>query len=398
MADVASTRPVDPFTQYRIGSITKTFTATAVLLLAHAGRVDLDDPVERYLPGTPLGRARLRQLLAHNGGVQREAPHPLWSTMHGPDDEELRAALDHAEMIDDPGVRWHYSNLGYAMLGQIVAVVTGAPCQEFIDANLIGPLGLHATTWQSTETAATGYRLDRYTDAVHIEPVMDQGAVGVGGQLWSTGEDLIVWADALTGGRPHVVPDAVVSAMHTLHVMTDVDGWTQGWGLGLILDRRDRGILSGHTGAMPGFLAALSMHRSTRTAVAAFTNVTRGIRLASLTAELLEAALDSLDAEPQAAVVSAKPPASAPSELDGVLGRWWCEAEETIFTWREGTLRAHLVDAPATTETTFTVEGPDRYRAAAGRLQGERLIVKRDGHGNVAELDWATYPYTRTPR
>lgn len=393
-ADVPGLRPADRGTQYRIGSITKTFTAAIVLLLAEDGRLDIDEPVERYIPQTPIGQARLRQLLAHCGGLQREAPGPMWTTMQGPTDSELLHALSNAEMVDRPGARWHYSNLGYAVLGQIIAAVTGSSCERLVEAELLKPLGLGSTTWSPAADAAAGYRLDPYKDAWHPEPVMDQGAIGVGGQLWSTPDDLLAWADALLGGAPHVIPEPVVRAMHTLHVVTDTERWTQGWGLGLILDRRGDRIISGHTGAMPGFLSALAMDPVTRAAVVVLTNVTRGIRPGPFAADILDDAVAHLPMDPPSWASSSEP---APPDVTGVLGRWWCEAEETVFIWRDGALSAHLADQP-TAATTFTRHDANHYSAASGRLQGERLLVKRDPDGTVTELEWATYPFTRTPR
>lgn len=394
-ANVMDGTAAQAHTQYRIGSITKTFTAAIVLLLAERGLLDLDEQVEVYLPGTSVGQPRLRHLLAHCGGVQREAPLPMWSTMQGPDREELRQALTRAEMIDRQGARWHYSNLGYAVLGQIVEQVAGIACEDLIDRELIKPLGLTATTWQPTEMAATGYRMDPYQDIVHPEPRMQQGTIGVGGQLWSTIADLLVWGHALTGGAPEVLSDAVIAAMHTPLVMVDRDAWTQGWGLGLILDRRPTRIVSGHTGAMPGFVAALSLDRASQTVVAALSNVTRGVRVGALAIGILEEIADDLAPVSPAEAVNRGP---CPEHVMGVLGRWWCEAEETVFTWHDGTLQAYLSDSPSTSRTVFSRQGHDSYRASSGRQQGERLYVIRDDHGQVSQLEWATYPYTRTPR
>src|SRR5438552_15296835 len=120
-ADVGQSRAADPATQFRIGSITKTFTAAVVVGLAGQGQLAPDGPAEAYLPSVDLGRARLRQLLAHCSGVQREVPGSMWSSMQGPDAAGLVAALRQAQPVDRPGARWHYSNLGYAVLGQVVA-------------------------------------------------------------------------------------------------------------------------------------------------------------------------------------------------------------------------------------------------------------------------------------
>lgn len=384
---------------YRVGSITKTFTAAAVLGLVQDDTLALDAPLSSYLAGTPFGEVPLRLLLAHRGGVQREAPGDMWESMRGPDSRTLLQALPRAELVDRPGARWHYSNLGYALLGLVVEEVTGESCSALIDRTLLAPLGLSATVWDRPDGAACGYRVDPYADVVHREPDMDQGAVGVGGQLWSTAADLLVWGDALAGGAPEVVSPAVVEAMHTLEVMVDRTAWTSGWSLGLILERRGDRVLAGHTGAMPGFLAALSFDRATRSVAVALSNATRGAAIGALAAELVDDVVDGRAiADPGAAVTAWVPLDEVPTAVDGVLGRWWSEAAETVFTWRASGLHALLVGAPATTETRFEQLDRDLFRAVAGRFNGERLTVRRDPAGEVAALEWATYPFTRTPR
>jgi CubicO group peptidase (beta-lactamase class C family) len=262
-----------------------------------------------------------------------------------------------------------------------------------IDRELITPLGLTSTTWQPTQSAAVGYRLDPYQDTVHAEPVMQQGAIGVGGQLWSTTNDLLTWGHALIGGSPDVLPPVVTDTMHTPHVMVDRRQWAQGWGLGLILDRRSERVLSGHTGAMPGFLAALSLDQGSQTVVAVLTNVTRGVRPGALAGDVMDLVVQHCQ-KPQPA--PAQPTSPCPEHLLAVLGRWWCESEETIFTWHNDGLRAHLSDSPVSTVTTFVEESPDLYRADSGRLHGELLRVIRDDI-TVIRLEWATYPYSRDP-
>ncbi len=377
---------------YRIGSITKTFTAALVLGLADEGHLALDAHVERYLPDTSMGEVSLRSLLAHCGGVQREVPVDMWRSMKGPDRRELRDALGRAGLVDRPGVRWHYSNLGYAVLGEIVQEITGIDCRALIDQRIIGPLGLSSTSWSRPSDAAVGYRVDPYADLVHREPDMDQATVGVGGQLWSTAGDLLVWGDALAGGAPDVVGPAVVDAMHTLQVLVDTSGWTSGWGLGLILERRGDRVTAGHTGAMPGFQAAMSLDRSTRSVAVVLANATRGAAVGRLAGDLVH---DLVDSAPEAAPAVWTPMNEVPPEVDGVLGRWWSEADETIFTWRSDGLHAQLVGGA---ESHFESVGTDLFQSVAGRFAGEHLRVVRDARGAVVELEWATYPFTRTPR
>lgn len=396
LADVEGGVATGAGTAYRVGSITKTFTAALVMGLVERGVIELDAPVSRYVAGTSFEDVPVRLLLAHCGGLQREVPVDMWESMQGPDQAGLRAAFKHVELVDRPSARWHYSNLGYAVLGQIVEEATGADCAAQIDAQLLGPLGMSSTSWMTPSGAAVGYRVDPYADLVHREPDMDQAAVGVAGQLWSTAGDLLRWGDALAGGVPEVVSPGVVEAMHTVQVMVDRSGWTSGWGLGLILDRRGSRVTSGHTGAMPGFLAGLSLDRETRAVAVVLTNATRGAAVGRVATDIVTELAESAPRRPPAPWT---PAAAIPVELDGLLGRWWSEADETVFSWRAGVLHACLASAPTSAgETWFERVGVDAYRAQVGRMAGERLFVRRDRDGRVVGVEWATYPFTRSPR
>jgi CubicO group peptidase (beta-lactamase class C family) len=392
-ADVENSISATGESSYRIGSITKTFTAALALVLVEQAELHLDSPVSRYLPGTPFGRLPVRMLLSHSSGLQREAPTDMWQTMHGPSRTELRELFQHAELVADPGERWHYSNLGYAVLGQIIEEITGQPCDTSITETLLDPLGLSRTSWTPPSNAVVGYRLDPHIDAVHREPVMDQASIGVGGQMWSTPDDLLRWGHVLGGGDATVLPVAVVEKMHTLQVMVDTVGWTRGWGLGLILERRHGRIVAGHTGAMPGFQSALMLDRGAELAVVVLANVTRGIKVTDLALEVLEMAAAARQPKPTQPWHPAQP---CPQHIQPVLGSWWSEADEVILRWERDGLHATLVSDPVAGRTRFIEEAPGRFRAVEGRLQGELLEIDQTSGG--VEMRWATYPLTRTPR
>jgi CubicO group peptidase (beta-lactamase class C family) len=100
-----------PDTQYRIGSITKTFTAAAIMLLREEGKLELDDELGRHVPEARFGELTLRRLLAHSSGIQREPPGEVWETLEFPKGDELLGRLGDAELVLPAGERWHYSNL-----------------------------------------------------------------------------------------------------------------------------------------------------------------------------------------------------------------------------------------------------------------------------------------------
>ncbi len=399
VGQVTDSAPPDGNTQYRIASITKTFTATLVLGLAAEGQITLNDRVELHLPGNDLGRATLAQLLSHAGGIQREPATPMWQTFVGPDEAELVASLPKAEMVAEPGERWHYSNLGYAILGLIVHQATGKTCETLINERFIEPLSLGRTTWQAVAPAATGYRVDPYQDVLHEEPDMQQRAAGMGGQMWSTSNDLIEWAQALMGRRPDVLAPDLVDEMHAVRILVDQADPNRGWGYGLShLQTGDR-TWSGHTGAVPGFGSALIFDRGSGIAVAALTNTMDALSMNELALDLAELAISGdgvgLDAPAEEHELW-RPSPPCPPEIEGLLGPWWFEGGETLFRWMDDCLQVEIRNRSGS-ESMLTQIGPDRFRTTDGREKGELLVVHRDKAGEVEWFEWATYPYVRHP-
>jgi CubicO group peptidase (beta-lactamase class C family) len=378
-------REATPETQYRIGSITKTFTAAAVLLLREDGTLVLDDPIERHLPDVRFGGLTIRRLLAHSSGLQREPPGEVWETLEFPKGDELLARLADAELVLPAGERWHYSNLAYALLGEVVARVTGTAFADVVDERLIRPLGLSRTTWQSVEPTARGYYVDPYARTLRPEPTLEgEGAEAVG-SLWSTPSDLCRWGNRL----------ASIEAMHQVQIMDDPEAWTLGHGLGLQLVRRGERVFFGHGGAMPGFLAMLLGRRSEGIGAALVTNAsTPAAAVEEITADLAEKALELYGAEQDAW----RPEAEPPPEVAELLGIWWTEGVPFVFWWEGGRLHARPTenDKPRAV-AVFETDGPDAFRVAEGRERGELLRVVRDPQGGIEKLYWATYPVTREP-
>src|SRR5262245_66138871 len=108
------------------------------MLLVDDGRVGLDGPLERHLPEARFGDLTVRRLLAHSSGLQREPPGEVWESLEFPGGAELVARLADAELVLPAGERWHYSNLAYALLGELVTRVAGTPFPAFVDGRLLG--------------------------------------------------------------------------------------------------------------------------------------------------------------------------------------------------------------------------------------------------------------------
>jgi CubicO group peptidase (beta-lactamase class C family) len=394
VADVDAGIETTPNTQYAVGSITKTFTAAAIMALRDAGALALDDPLGEHLPGVPLASPSLRRLLSHAAGIQREIPGSTWETLTFPGADELLAGLTEAEEILEPGRHWHYSNLAFALLGQVVSRAAGMPYERFVEERFLDPLELRRTTWRAEMPAAHGYFVEPYADRARPEPNLDLGGAAAVGQLWSTATDLCRWGSFLASPDASILQPETAEEMATVQVMLDNDRWTDAWGLGVSLTRAGDRVYAGHGGGMPGFLSGFVYVRKEEIAAAALANATADMH--GLAVELAGKVADAFPLEPEAW----RPEADAtPPEIAGILGRWWSEGQETILSFHGGRLEARRADDPREKEpSVFAQEEDDVFRVVSGRERGEVLRVVRDENGEAVRLYWATYPFFRTPR
>ncbi|MFF5056245.1 serine hydrolase domain-containing protein [Micromonospora sp. NPDC000663] len=381
--------------QYRIGSISKTMTATLIMQLRDAGRLTVDDPLEAHLPGTGVGTLTLRQLLGHASGMQREPEGEWWERTEGTDLDTLLAGVTADKIAYPPHAAYHYSNLAYGLLGGVLERLTGTPWIDLLDERILTPLGLHRTTYAATEPFARGYVVHPWHDTLREEPRTDTGAMAPAGQLWSTIEDLGRWAAFLADPDPSVLAPGTLTEMCSPVVISDLDSWTGGHGLGLELYRDGERVYVGHGGSMPGYVASLAVHRPTRTAVVAFAN-SYGFRrghIGTLGRDLLTLVLDAEPALPPPWRPASTAPPAEPAEL---TGRWWWMGTTLDLSWDVTTaeLVAHVRGERV---SRFAQEGPDRWRCHSGPENGEILTVVRDDAGGAVVLDIATFVFTRSP-
>jgi CubicO group peptidase (beta-lactamase class C family) len=397
--------PLDPDSRFRIGSVTKTFTAVLVMQARDEGLLDLDDPIAKHLEVPAHGDATIRRLLSHTAGFQREPYGDVWDTLISPDAETMLADLERVERVLPNNRRFHYSNLGMAVLGELVARLRGGTWSDLVRERITEPLGLYATTAAPTPQSVVGYLVDRYSDAARPEPQLDMGGASAAAQLWSTAGDLARWAAFLAS--PEIIdPSGKVLAAATVDEMrwplttTDEQLWAAGFGLGLILQPEGKRVVHvGHDGAMPGFLAGAYGRRGGEGNPGALGCAVLGssgtaVEINELVHELLRLAveLDPADIKPWA------PAAPAPAEYRSILGQWWSEGMPFVFSWHDGALQARGVDAPPDRPPAVfrpLPDQPDVLRTVSGREAGERLRLTRDERSVVVRMHWATYRFTR---
>ena len=395
LADAEAAIEAAPDTQYRIGSITKTFTAAAIMQLRDAGALSLDDRLGDHLAGAPHADVSLRALLTHTSGLQAEIPGEVWETLDFPEAEGLLERLAAAEQILEPGRHWHYSNLAFALLGEVVARAGGLPYERYVDERLLAPLGLRRTTWQRAEPSAKGYFVEPYEDVLRRDADHLELRAGAAlGALWSTAGDLCRWAAFLASPDPAVLAEATVAEMRQLQAMSDHEGWTRGYGLGLSLYRAGERLFVGHGGSMPGHLAGVVVSPAERIGAAVLTNTTAGPDPGQLALELAVETIEAWQPAPE----PWQPGEPAPPPLADLLGRWWGLGFEYVVGYRRGRLELTPAGVAAEKDTTvFVAAGTDLFRGVAGHHRGELLRVVRDEQGEATKLYLATYPLTRTP-
>jgi D-alanyl-D-alanine carboxypeptidase len=263
-----------PQMQYSIGSISKQFTAAAVLLLAQEGKLTLDDPVAKYLP--ELTRARevtIRMLLSHTSGYQDYWPedYVMTSMMVPTTAQHILDVWAKRPLDFDPGTRWQYSNTNYVIAGRIVEQVSGVPLIDLLEKRIFLPLGMEnvydADASRLPATDPTGY--ERHAlGPPRPSPQEGTGWMFAAGELAMPAHDLALWDISL-------IDRSLLSPASYAQMFTPVllkNGDSTGYGLGVFLKKHDGHAMVEHSGEVSGFVSENVIYPGDRAAVVVLTN------------------------------------------------------------------------------------------------------------------------------
>jgi len=368
--------------QYRLGSISKTVTAVVVMRLRDEGALHLDDALDRHLPGTPLGDRTIGQLLSHLAGASAESPGGWWERTPGGSLADL--ALGEKDVVLGAARRFHYSNLGFGLLGELVARARGTSWEDAVTAEVLAPLGMTRTTPQPVAPAAEGRAVHPWADVVLPEPEHHAGVMAAAGQLWAPLADLGRFATFLLGDTADVLDPATLEEMT---VPAGVDSSAPGWsayGLGVQVLRVDERTLVGHGGSMPGFLAGVFVDREEQTGAVSLANTTSG--LDTVVFGLLA---DLRAAEPR--IVEPWTPSPSPVPLED-LGVWfWGPGPYVLRSVGGGLLHLGPIPGRVGRASRFARRDDGTWVGLDGYFAGERLTIAED------HLDLGTFIFTRTP-
>jgi CubicO group peptidase (beta-lactamase class C family) len=396
-ADVAGRVSATADTLYRVASITKTFTATAILQLRDAGKLRLDDEVRKYLPWfTPptshedAPPITLRHILTHTTGLAREAPFPYWSDLEFPTIDAVRAAVPGQASVLATEDRWKYSNLAFVVAGEVVSAVSGVPWAAYVRAHILDPLGMHTSIVDNPALShpglARGYT--RRLPSGERSPVVayDLRGISAAAALTTSVADLARFVTLQFHRGPadgdRILRGSTLREMQRVHWLEPE--WQAGWGLGFHMYRAGQRTLVGHGGSLRGYRSDVRFSPPERVGVVVLINAD--------------------DGEPQLVVnkafewvgnaiarATAPAPATADPAWQRYVGRYrnaWGDLQVLIVGGRLRMIGPALLDpipVQATLEPidthTFRLESPDGYAS-----HGEPVVFHLDAAGKVARV------------
>ena len=265
-------------TRFRIGSMNKMFTATAILQLAGEGNLDLDAPLAKYLPDYPnqdlARKVTIRNLLTHTGGTG-----DIFTPEYENHRLETRELTDYVKLFGsrgldfEPGSKWAYSNYGFVLLGVVVQKVSGMSYYDYVRAHIFLPAGMHDTDSlpesENVSNRSVGYMRKNGSWVSNADILPWRGTSAGGG--YSTVGDLFRFAEALSSGK--LLKPALFEQMITKQAGAAQMPSTQGYGFGMMVAEEPQGKRFGHGGGAPGMNGELRVYPRTNTAVVVLANV-----------------------------------------------------------------------------------------------------------------------------
>lgn len=264
--------PNSPTTKFRLGSVTKQFTAACILLLGERGKLELDDPVKKYMPDAPAAwdKITIFNLLTHTSGIPSFTSFPDYRSTEAihTTPEKLVARFRDKPLDFQPGEKWSYSNSGYVLLGYLIEKISGQSYADFVQQNIFQPLGMKDSGYDSNSSViarrASGYAPSPHgpVNAGYIDMSIPLSAGG----LYSTTDDLLRWEQGLFGGK--------LLTPASLEKMTTPFKEDYAFGLGVRSDRGHKVI--DHGGGIEGFNTHLAYYPDDKLVVVALANLNGG--------------------------------------------------------------------------------------------------------------------------
>ncbi len=287
-ADLAGKIPTTDRTLYRIASLSKLFTATAVMQLVEGGKLSLEDPVVRHLAwfapkdADPKHPLLVWHLLTHTGGLRRETPGTDFDRLHRPDAAAVQAATPGTPLAFPPQIRQKYSNYAFHVAGMLVSELSGTPFPRFVEENILRPLHMEDSRLLDGKESCPGLAVPygrRLPDARRTteKQVNNNGMLAAGGLVTSV-SDLAKFASLqFKTAEDYTGPVLTGWSLRDMHRPRWLaPDWSRGHGIGWFLTRRDKTILLSHGGSLPGYKSSLLINPAGKVAVIVLINADDG--------------------------------------------------------------------------------------------------------------------------
>lgn len=281
MANMEWNIPNAPDVKFRLGSVTKQFTAACILLLEERGKLDINDPIKKYMPDAPAAWDKITfyHLLTHTSGIPSFTGFPNYSSIEPfPITPEKLVALFRDKPLEfQPGEKWNYSNSGYVLLGYLIEKISGQSYAQFLQENILTPLGMKDSGYDSN-TAIIPRRASGYSPGPN--GIQNTGFINMtipfsAGALYSTTEDLLRWQQGLFGGK-------VLSAVELQKMTTP---FKNNYAFGLFVSEKKGKKVIQHGGGIEGFNTSLAYYPDDKLTVIALANL-NGNGVGEITADL----------------------------------------------------------------------------------------------------------------
>lgn len=389
MADLARGEKVGPDTLFRLGSISKLFTALAIVQLRDAGKLDLDDRVTKHLPWLRLASDEhpaitIRELLLHLSGLPSDAPGVSWTDRVMPGRDQVIAGLPAVELALPPEAGWKYSNLGYVLLGLVIEAASGQSYADYLTGHVLAPLGMTGTLVEPSAGAphlAIGYGGRAPDGSRGPRAFLPMGAMTPAAGITASAEDLTRLAAWVlgTGDTPLL---SAQSRREMLRVQADFSDFSGGQGIGWEIRPGPKGLRIGHAGKAAGFAGKLTIEPATGLGVAVLINADE-----NGPGHLADRALALLGPAIAAATPTAPQPVADPAWQDYV-GTYSADHRDCAILITNGRLAWQDPSAadPAQTRIYLEPAGKDRFKWTGGRLIGEVIVFERDAAGKVTRM------------
>jgi CubicO group peptidase (beta-lactamase class C family) len=373
--------PVEPDMVFRLGSITKQFTAVAILMLAEQGKLSLDDDITKFLPDYPTKgqRITIEHLLTHTSGIKSYTSLPEWLALWRKDltVKEIIDLFKNQPMDFAPGERWSYSNSGYILLGAIIEKVSGQTYQEFVEKNIFAPLGMKHSYYDVTvrliPRRVEGYSKanEGYQNAAYLSMTQPFSA----GALMSSVDDLALWDAALYTEK--LVKQQSLKRAWTPRLLNN--GKSTHYGYGWSMSTYEGHPIIEHSGGVNGFATDALRMPADRIFVAILTNKD-SMSPGAVAFEVAALAIGKPYQEPAAIKLTA-------SQLDQYVGVYQLDEKEEVIIRRDGEkLFANLpgggrAEIIPSSETQFFIRDSLTRLSFSKNTAGVTALVVHDRYG-----------------